>query len=76
VTEESTPGAGVMAFSCPICGMETMHTVAGHRSQVYAMACTVCHNGSLVSDEQMRRCRERWEEELKEIIAHLDFPGN
>jgi len=76
LTEDVMPGTGVLAFYCPVCRMETMHNVAGQKGQVYALACTVCRNGSLISAEQMRRCRERWEEELKEIIAHLDSPGN
>ena len=62
-------------FSCPMCGMDAPHTVTAERKDVFAVVCSNCRNGSLVTGEVLRQQQVDWEEELKEILHHLDQPS-
>lgn len=62
-------------YGCPMCGLDTPHIVSGQRNEVNAIRCTNCGNGSLVRNEDLSQYQERWEEELREILASLDHPG-
>lgn len=58
-------------FSCPICQVDTPHTIRSRRGEVYAVVCTNCSSGSLVRADELRLFQARWEEELRQILDHL-----
>jgi transcription elongation factor Elf1 len=62
-------------FSCPMCGLDAPHSVAGELNEVIAIRCSNCGNGSLVRESDLDVYQLRWAEELREIIASLD-PSN
>ena len=58
-------------FNCPICQVDTPHTVAGCRDVTYAVICSNCSGGSLVPEDELRLYQAQWEEELREILETL-----
>lgn len=58
-------------YSCPICQVDTPHTVRGHHGATYAVACSNCTGGSLVHGDELRMYQVQWEEELREILESL-----
>ena len=67
-------------YTCPICRVDTPHTVCSRRGGVYAILCSSCASGSLVREEDLRLHQFRWEEELRQILENLsiheDFDGD
>lgn len=58
-------------YSCPVCQVDTPHTVRGRRGEMYGVICTSCSLGSLVRGEDLRLYQLRWEEELRQILDSL-----
>lgn len=58
-------------YNCPICSVDTPHTIAGHRGFTYAVICSNCNGGSIVSGEALLSYQAQWEEELREILQSL-----
>lgn len=65
------PRGTTRIYACPICQVDTPHTVAGHHGNTYGILCGHCRGGSLVSAETLTMYQARWEEELREILDGL-----
>lgn len=58
-------------YACPICQVDTPHTVAGHHGSTYGIQCSHCRGGSLVNGSLLDVYQKRWEAELLEILEGL-----
>ncbi len=58
-------------FRCPVCGVDTPHSVKGKRGHMYGIICTNCRSGSVVSDVELRIYQLKWEEELQAILDSI-----
>lgn len=59
-------------YRCPICQVDTPHSIRGQRGETYAVLCTNCEGGALVNEDDLRLYQLRWEEELREILDSLE----
>lgn len=58
-------------FNCPVCNVDTPHSLKAHRGETYGIICTNCNLGSLVSEIDLQVYQLKWEEELREILDNL-----
>jgi len=58
-------------FNCPVCGVDTPHTIRAHRDANYGIVCTNCGSGAIVHELDLRIYQLKWEEELREILDNL-----
>lgn len=58
-------------YACPICKVNTPHTVAGCRGNTYGIKCAHCQSGSLVDGDLLDAYQARWEDELRELLQGL-----
>lgn len=65
------PRGTTRIFNCPICQVDTPHTVRGHHGTTYGIMCGHCRGGSLVSLEVLATYQAQWEDELREVFEGL-----
>lgn len=58
-------------FHCPVCGVDTSHTIRAHKDVNYGIVCTNCSSGAIVHELDLRIYQLKWEEELREILDNL-----
>lgn len=58
-------------YECPICQVDTPHTVAGSRGNTYGIVCGHCRGGSLVNGDVLDMYQTQWEAELREVLEGL-----
>lgn len=58
-------------FHCPVCEVDTPHTVKAKRGDMYGIICTNCSGGAVVSALDLRIYQLKWEEELQAILDSL-----
>ena len=58
-------------FHCPVCDVDTPHTVKSNKGDMYGIICTNCQGGSIVSALELRLYQLKWEEELQAILDSL-----
>ena len=58
-------------FRCPMCRVDTPHSIKGHRGEMYGIVCTNCGSGAVVSEIDLRFYQLKWEEELQAILHSL-----
>ncbi|HHX01842.1 MAG TPA: hypothetical protein GX739_04110 [Firmicutes bacterium] len=58
-------------FNCPVCGVDTPHSIRAHKDVNYGIVCTNCNSGAIVHELDLRIYQLKWEEELREILDNL-----
>lgn len=58
-------------YNCPMCQVDTPHTIAASRGVTYAVVCSNCASGSLVDGQSLQSYQAEWEEELRDILESL-----
>ena len=58
-------------FRCPMCNVDTPHSIKGHRGEMYGIVCTNCGSGAVVNEIDLRFYQLKWEEELQAILDSL-----
>lgn len=58
-------------YNCPVCEVDTPHTVKGRRGDSYGIICSSCDSGAIVKELDLRLYQLKWEEELREILDSL-----
>mgnify|MGYP000951248846 CR=1 FL=1 len=58
-------------FHCPVCDVDTPHTVKTKKGDMYGIICTNCLGGAIVSALDLRIYQLKWEEELQAILDSL-----
>ncbi|NLM69818.1 MAG: hypothetical protein GX177_07415 [Firmicutes bacterium] len=58
-------------FNCPVCSVDTPHSVRAHKGELYGIVCTNCSSGAIVHELDLRIYQLKWEEELREILDNL-----
>ncbi|NLM26104.1 MAG: hypothetical protein GX208_08315 [Firmicutes bacterium] len=58
-------------FFCPICDVDTPHSIRAAKAEMYGIMCTNCTSGSIVNEVDLRVYQLKWEEELREILDNL-----
>lgn len=58
-------------YSCPICQVDTPHTIAGNHGNTYGILCGHCRGGSLVNLDMLNLYQAQWENELREVLHNL-----
>lgn len=58
-------------YRCPVCGVDTPHSVKGKRGHMYGVLCTNCRCGSVVSDEDLDLYQLEWDEDLEAMLNRL-----
>lgn len=58
-------------YNCPVCNVDTPHSIKARRGETYGILCTNCSSGSLVKELDLRLYQLKWEEELREILDSL-----
>lgn len=59
-------------YRCPVCQVDTPHTIRARRGMTYAVVCSNCESGALVCEDDLRLYQMRWEEELRQILDSLE----
>lgn len=58
-------------FSCPLCDVDTPHSIKGYHGETYGIECTNCNSGAIVNEVDLRIYQLKWEEELRNILDNL-----
>ena len=58
-------------YNCPMCQIDTPHTVVATRGTTHAAVCSNCSNGSLVDGQTLQSYQAEWEEELRDILESI-----
>lgn len=64
------PGS-TRVYHCALCGVDAPHQIRTRRADHYGIACTNCAGGAIVDGNDLFLYQARWEEELRQILAHL-----
>lgn len=59
-------------YTCPRCRIDTPHEVLTRRGAIFAVMCVNCKMSSLVREDDLLHCNNRWADELRTILSSLE----